>query len=665
MESVSELSVLPTAVAPTASSIDVHLCPRCAAIKFKDLFDTRASDYYTSQYGVEVLQLEATKAELLASTCSLCRFFGMMAHPQGPDCSDAESNIPCHLRAISTVNLWFNGGAIGTDGDADFHDIDNELSYMLRVVQRETNNCLCEDRCGYFADAKSSSPWRVRHVSAASWCDGFAKEAINYCREHHDELCSPMHAKVVKALRVVDCRTRCVVASPEDCQYVALSYVWGKVGAITVEDNDPKRSEVPKYPEVVEDSIVVTLNLDYRYLWVDRYCIDQEDGPDKLDQIRQMDVIYNNAVATIMAAAGEDSSYGLPGVGTKTRKPQHSLDLGSHLLVSIQPHASNRVNSSKWASRAWTYQEGILSRRRLLFTDNEVSFECNGMYLAESMIQPLDRVSIKRHTEPPQMKHRLSRIFHHKSPGTGRYEGSQFIQEYASREISFPEDTINAIQGILQTYAKSPCPVFHFMGIPIMSAAAILQNPYALDDVKWKSLTAEHSFAMGLCWSHSWRGKRRPEFPSWTWAGWTEYPSGTTQIKPENVKIWVDDSVNQLTRFPSFDALPNLLLRQPSHGMLFLTVEASTITCTIASVELDVEAKRRCSSDQVTAIVVREVGEHYERIGSFTFSYVIFAQRTTPRPDGKWGENDLNYYRSGAGECLPKLVTTKCTIRLG
>ncbi|TVY41603.1 hypothetical protein LSUB1_G002186 [Lachnellula subtilissima] len=630
----------------------------------------------------------------------------MIAHPQGPDCSDAESNTPCHLRAISTVNLWFNGGVIGADGDADFLDIDNELSYMLRVVH-ETGNCLCEERCGYFADAKSSSPWRVRHVSAASWYDGFAKEAINYCRQHHDELCSPVHAKAVKALRVIDCRTRCVVASPEDCQYVALSYVWGKVGAIAVEDNDPKRPEVPKYPEVVEHSIAVTLNLDYRYLWVDRYCIDQEDGPDKLDQIRQMDVIYNNAVATIIAAAGGDSSYGLPGVGTKTRKPQHSLDLGSHLLVSIQPHASNRVNSSKWASRAWTYQEGILSRRRLLFTDNEVSFECNSMYLAESMIQPLDRVSIKRHTEPPQMKHRLSRIFYHKSPGTGRYEGSQFIQEYASRELSFAEDTINAIQGILQTYAKSPYPVFHFMGIPIMSAAAIMQDPYAFDDVKWKSLTAEHSFAMGLCWSHSWRGKRRPEFPSWTWAGWTEYPTGATQIKPENVKIWVDDSVNQLTRFPSFDALPDFLLQQPSHGILYLTVEASAIKCTIASVELDVEAKRRCryvhgqrhaiiqledgrlvccpyspgeepcdssdksytalllsipetsrkynSSDQVTAIVVKEVGEHYERIGSFTFSYVVFAQRTTPQPDGKWGEDDLNYYHSGAEECLSNI----------
>lgn len=40
----------------------------------------------------------------------------------------------------------------------------------------------------------------------------------------------------------------------------------------------------------------------YRYLWVDRYCIDQDDVAEKKEQIAQMDRIYRGAELTIIAA---------------------------------------------------------------------------------------------------------------------------------------------------------------------------------------------------------------------------------------------------------------------------------------------------------------------------------------------------------------------------
>jgi hypothetical protein len=65
----------------------------------------------------------------------------------------------------------------------------------------------------------------------------------------------------VKKLRVIDVDALNVIAAPEKCEYVALSYVWG-AHPVTA----PR-----KFPSVVEDSFVVTKNLGYKYLWVDKY----------------------------------------------------------------------------------------------------------------------------------------------------------------------------------------------------------------------------------------------------------------------------------------------------------------------------------------------------------------------------------------------------------
>ena len=58
---------------------------------------------------------------------------------------------------------------------------------------------------------------------------------------------------------------------------------------------------------LIEDVIGVTLKLGYRYLWVDYYCIDQEDAEEKAVQIAQMDVIYGTSETTKCRMGNEDS----------------------------------------------------------------------------------------------------------------------------------------------------------------------------------------------------------------------------------------------------------------------------------------------------------------------------------------------------------------------
>jgi hypothetical protein len=102
-------------------------------------------------------------------------------------------------------------------------------------------------------------------------------------------------------IRVIDCQQRAIIPQPEGAPYIALSYVWGKVAANPLEFNqaqafgedeistDDRRvqnsdSHHP-LPRFILDSMKVTLDLGYRYLWINRYYINQSNSLEKHAQI--------------------------------------------------------------------------------------------------------------------------------------------------------------------------------------------------------------------------------------------------------------------------------------------------------------------------------------------------------------------------------------------
>lgn len=76
---------------------------------------------------------------------------------------------------------------------------------------------------------------------------------------------------------------------------MALSYVWG---ADSAAEQCPEGSLPSPLPRVIEDGLTVALKLGggFHYIWVDRYCIDQENEEEKHTQISNMDMIYEGAV---------------------------------------------------------------------------------------------------------------------------------------------------------------------------------------------------------------------------------------------------------------------------------------------------------------------------------------------------------------------------------
>lgn len=101
------------------------------------------------------------------------------------------------------------------------------------------------------------APKRIDFVKVRGWLED--------CRAAHLS-CEPENSHLLLNLKVIDCVNRMVVVAPIGCSFVALSYVWGQLPA------DSQVLELPvAFPPTVEDAIVATQKIGYRYLWVDRY----------------------------------------------------------------------------------------------------------------------------------------------------------------------------------------------------------------------------------------------------------------------------------------------------------------------------------------------------------------------------------------------------------
>ncbi|KAK4118452.1 HET-domain-containing protein, partial [Parathielavia appendiculata] len=276
-------------------------------------------------------------------------------------------------------------------------------------------------------------------------------EWLSFCGRHH-KTCAQLNPVVPQGFRVIDCSTGSTVpvaweevAFPK--HYVTLSYVWGTDQA-GVESSGGTIPEPP--PRTINDAISLTNSLGYRYLWVDRYCIPRDDAKVKHLQIQSMDVIYQHSALTIIAAAGENPHHGLPGVGTTPRKVQPSVTIGSRTLAWV-PFKKHEILKSKWNSRGWTYQEGLLARRRLVVTDMQVYFQCQAMHCAESIQAPLKPL----HTQNKDRMRdavNMSRVFPLHTVGRNPAALRDRIGEFLQRSLTFEADILDAFRGVLAAY---------------------------------------------------------------------------------------------------------------------------------------------------------------------------------------------------------------------
>ncbi|XHG06805.1 hypothetical protein AWENTII_009985 [Aspergillus wentii] len=291
---------------------------------------------------------------------------------------------------------------------------------------------------------------------------------------------------------------RSVPGDPET-PYIALSYVWGQSQMLQTVRSNLAEFQSPGalgslVPRVVSDAMALVEAIGDRYLWVDAFCIVQDD-PTKNEQLQIMDLIYMRARLTIVAMAGADADSGLPGVVPRTRLGQPVEIIDNCTFLARLPDLHDEMHTSRYFTRGWTYQEMMLSRRCLFVSSYQVYFRCNRAVRAEDFDAATSHESdsstclIREGSNEDFISH---------------YE--RYVEAYTKRNLTYDSDIINAFTGILQGLSATH-------GVRFYAAMPIWDNIFRA--LLWCTTASAPS-------RRSLVNEQSPgvNYPSWSWIGW-------------------------------------------------------------------------------------------------------------------------------------------------
>ncbi|KAK3898083.1 HET-domain-containing protein, partial [Staphylotrichum tortipilum] len=350
---------------------------------------------------------------------------------------------------------------------------------------------------------------------------------LSHCDTHHTAHCqlSPKSERLFGDFprRLVDVERMCVVPFRSRQRYAALSYVWGVAPTLRAlrhnihglqQDGvldftpwmpytlgDPVGQQTPL---TIRHAMELTRHLGERFLWVDALCIIQDDDADRQHQLDRMGSIYANAYVTIVAAGGTALS-GLRGIFGTTPTMERKADIPQHLThygmekslhgELIREH--QRVKDSVWSQRGWTFQEQIFSRRLLILDNKSVTWECHcavwleGMEAVEKECQDRGAVAAEGFAFSAE-------------PNFGEY--ARHVTPYSRRQLTYPEDALDAFAGILSVLRETAFKEGFICGLPVRFFEAALLW-YNKGQLKKRQAKRQGGAPVVLP-------------PSWAWAAW-------------------------------------------------------------------------------------------------------------------------------------------------
>ncbi|KAN0103418.1 Heterokaryon incompatibility protein (HET) domain containing protein [Hyaloscypha variabilis] len=434
------------------------ICNECSKINFQEIFDLELATLQESIVdGLFISHLGTRFFQYTGKHCALCQIFSSACISSGSaEAQGYDLRAYCFLRYSGYTSSCF-------DHPKEIQDqwflavvpagIQVGLNFLLQVKTPGVGLIFC------YNTEKSSTdifiprrvPARLDYSTVMQW--------LAYCRVNHTQSCGSRRSQSL-GLKLIDCVSLSVIDAPQSACYAALSYVWGRNGEVKCIEGAQLLWE--SLPRVISDAITATKELGLQFLWVDKICIDQNDPETKHEQISQMDDIYRSAEFTIVAAAGNDQSTGLPGVGEKLRRTQPTARIGNLQIISSMAHPHHSIRSSIWWTRGWTYQEAVLSQRLLVFTENQVYFECNAMNCFESIQNNLDLT----HTELKDKSLRFMRsgLFSDQASQSAPYGAGEpekhkaweiylnHIHRYSGKTLSFEDDSLQAFLGVARHF---------------------------------------------------------------------------------------------------------------------------------------------------------------------------------------------------------------------
>jgi len=268
--------------------------------------------------------------------------------------------------------------------------------------------------------------------------------------------------------RLLEVNSGNVIIVTHTTPYLTLSYVWGQcsLDKSPAHDSNPADREgvawkvdIERLPQTVRDAVRLTQSIGEDFLWIDSICIDQSDGADKAANISAMGSIYAGGLVTIVAANGNDANAGLSRMTTTSMEPQLEFAQGDQTLrfLEARPSLETLLKRSKWNTRGWTYQEHLLSKRCVFFTEAEVLFTHGGLIHREAYEliarnPPLLGTTV-RTGKRISIFDISSRSTHTSSWSIVAKHYAHTVEAYAARDLSHKGDRLLAFAGILRLFS--------------------------------------------------------------------------------------------------------------------------------------------------------------------------------------------------------------------
>ncbi|RFN44606.1 het-domain-containing protein [Fusarium flagelliforme] len=497
------------------------LCSNCKAVDFDAILSLDQGSLKSGYdvpipNGRKVADLVGNPNTWSSAACPLCRLYAFTTL-NAKHGSDVD-NTSYSLVVRSTAKMLENKDTF--TGEVRMADVATIPQVILQVFHEPINMF---NPCLYVADyylfdqdpldPKENTVIKTQpHVNELGYINAsILKSFLDYCWEHHTDslICGTDHQPQgfgLPLFKVIDVESLCIVDAGQDPTYTALSYRWGD------EAYDPSRQpfddkgqlrDASALPLMISDALKVTKDLGFRYCWVDRYCIPQNDPQAMEVQFGQMDLTYRSAAVTIIA---DSCSPFLPGVTQKLKTMVSPVQIGERNIAAANLRFKNielAIGHSPWATRAWTYQEGLFSRRRLFFTDLGVYYECGRMASAEQgFAAPQPRWSLREGDKAPWLL----------SASSFERENAlvSCLETYSKRVLTFVKDRLSAALGILHAFEAPGQLMRHYLGTPILQSESTETN-------SMEALIL--GFLKGMLWHEG--SNRCHDLPSWSWAGWT------------------------------------------------------------------------------------------------------------------------------------------------
>ena len=335
---------------------------------------------------------------------------------------------------------------------------------------------------------------------------------IKTCVTVHGETCAnPLKIKPAVPELLIDVERRCIVSASDQTRFVALSYRFGNSVPFCLNERQLRElredsaldspAVLDKLPLTVKHAMSLTAALGERYLWADALCIVHGRSVGTAEQLGQMSAIYATALVTIVADDGDGLTglRGLPGISAEPRHiTQKHVCFHGERLVFWDRAAHHITSKGAYHQRCWTFQEFIMSARKLIFKHGRVHWICQRFQWHED-------VDFEKEPEfDSHLKALLSGVPDLQALGLS-------LSRYNQRNLTYDQDALPAISGFLTVLSRTFTGGFLF-GLPeTMFDSALGWNPAftrkgLIRRVSASDLPCEEFEVATL--------------PSWSWTAW-------------------------------------------------------------------------------------------------------------------------------------------------